>query len=820
MKIALLLITLMFSIFNTVAFAKTPDTNIYSPPQYSAFMPPPAGGSYIDPVFGTAIKRITDAMKTTDVARGVAATTIQNEYSSMSPFNKDNTRMLLVYLSHFVLYDGSGNHIKDLNTFGVGASSEPRWSRTDPNELYFIVGNQFKKLNVGTNAVTLVKTFSEYTTISGKGESDIGFGGNQFVLSGNNRYIFVFDASTGTKSPVFDAGGRYFDSLYLTPNNNVVVGWGANGSARFNGVELFDKNMKFQRQLTHAIGHMDVTRDTNGDEVLLWANGADPDLKVPCDAGVTKVRLSDAKQTCVWVGDWNLAIHVSATDKSGWFFIDAYNPVDVIPPTGWTKYTNELLQVKMDGSEVRRLAHHRSRPLNGYTYQPKAAANREGTKLVYASNFGLQAVLGNPTEYSDAYLIDVPEIPEEQVVVADAAPAPAAAASGPATRVEQDASSVAYTGYWSSHASAVHSGGSAKLTMEAGSRVTFTFNGTGASWIAYRDEWSGIAKVYVDGAFIKEVDTYVTPHAAQASMYSVSGLAPGSHTLTIEVTGRKNPSSGGAWIWVDAFTSTAAAAVVVSRFEQDASAVTYSGNWGSHASAAHSGGSAKLAMDAGSRVTFVFNGTEASWIAYRDEWSGIAKVYVDGTYRKEVDAYSTPYKAQSSIDSVSGLAFGRHTLTIEVTGRRNPSSGGAWIWVDAFTSTAPAAAIVVTRVEHATSAVTYGGYWGSHASSAHSGGSAKLTMEAGSRATFTFNGSGANWIGYQDEWSGIARIYVDGKFVKEVDTYATPHRAQASVHSVSGLTPGSHTFTIEATGRKGASSGGAWIWVDAFEFVP
>src|SRR5262249_8405581 len=42
-----------------------------------------------------------------------------------------------------------------------------------------------------------------------------------------------------------------------------------------------------------------------------------------------------------------------------------------------------------------------------YTYQPKASVSRDGRKLVYSSNFGLQSILGYPKEYSDAYMIDL-----------------------------------------------------------------------------------------------------------------------------------------------------------------------------------------------------------------------------------------------------------------------------------------------------------------------------------------------------------------------------------------------------------------------------
>ena len=126
------------------------------------------------------------------------------------------------------------------------------------------------------------------------------------------------------------------------------------------------------------------------------------------------------------------------------------------------------------------------------------------------------------------------------------------------TRVEQNGSGVTYSGAWSPNTLAVHSGGSAVLAVDAGTRVTFAFNGTGATWIAYRDAWSGIARVYVDGALTDSIDTYSSGDKPQASMYTISGLTSGSHSLTIEVTGTKSGASGGAWIWVDAFEVTTA----------------------------------------------------------------------------------------------------------------------------------------------------------------------------------------------------------------------------------------------------------------------
>ena len=77
-------------------------------------------------------------------------------------------------------------------------------------------------------------------------------------------------------------------------------------------------------------------------------------------------------------------------------------------PPAWKPYTNELLLVKLDGSETRRLLHHRSRPVNDYLYQPRAAISRDGSKLVFTSNYGLPGILGWPSDYADVYAIVLP----------------------------------------------------------------------------------------------------------------------------------------------------------------------------------------------------------------------------------------------------------------------------------------------------------------------------------------------------------------------------------------------------------------------------
>jgi hypothetical protein len=386
------------------------------PPFYDTFLPPAVGTSYVDPAFGISIKRLSNAMYMSNNAAGGGLTSVSTEYSTASPWNRDNTWLILQHFSYFGLYDGTGNYVRDL-PYAVHASSEPRWSRSEANVLFFVNGNKLMKVDVVSGATTLVKAFSEYGSISGKGESDISADGDHFVFAGDNRYVFVYEISTAIKGQVLDTAGRAFDQLYVATNGSVAVGWIANGASRFQGVELFDRNMTFQRQLTHAIGHMRLTHDTNGDDVLIWTNSNDAQPIANCQNGIVKVRLADARQTCLIELDWSLAVHITAADGDGWAIVETYAPNEA---SAWAPYTNEILRVKLDGTESRRLLHHRSRPVNSYEYQPRASVSRDGTRLVFTSNYNLQRLFGYPKLYTDAYLAMLPTLTPPEVSIGDA----------------------------------------------------------------------------------------------------------------------------------------------------------------------------------------------------------------------------------------------------------------------------------------------------------------------------------------------------------------------------------------------------------------
>jgi len=166
-----------------------------------------------------------------------------------------------------------------------------------------------------------------------------------------------------------------------------------------------------------------------------------------------------------------------------------------------------------------------------------------------------------------------------------------------------------------------------------------------------------------------------------------SGLTLDSASQTISGTPTGTGVSNFTLQVTDAASQTATRDLSITIYvwtEETEPSVTFSGLWNDNAGAANSGGSAKLSMDSGARASFVFTGTQASWIGLKDPYSGIANVYVDGTFVSAVDTYSNAAPYKSHLYTVGGLTNTEHTLTIEATGTRNSVSGGSWIWVDAF----------------------------------------------------------------------------------------------------------------------------------------
>lgn len=393
------------------------------------------------------------------------------------------------------------------------------------------------------------------------------------------------------------------------------------------------------------------------------------------------------------------------------------------------------------------------------------------------------------------------------------------------TRFEESDAAVSFSAGWTqSGPNFGWSGGTARQSTVAGAKAVFTFTGTSVRWIGNRNVRSGIALVKVDAGPAFEVDLFARSEEIHTPVITLNGLSPGRHTLTIEVTGRKNPDpeAVSSVVVVDAFDVQVQ--VVSHLQETDPDVVFSAADWvQADAGIAWSGGGvatlpdppvggARVTETPGAKATLTFRGTAISWSGARMPTGGIASVSVDGAVASEVDTYSPTNRIQDIVFTATGLADASHTLTIEATGRKNAASTGTQIVVDAFDVTTPG-----RRFEEEDAAISYSGAWvHDNRNRTWSEGAVATSAAAGARVTFTFTGTSVSWIGLRKLSTGLADVYLDGVFVKQINTYLPPpmEAYQTTVFRADGLANGPHTLTIEA-----ASTGG-FLVMDAFDVRP
>lgn len=333
----------------------------------------------------------------------------QVEYSTINPFSSDprDPHILLIKRDHFGLWNSTG-FLHDLPM--ISASSEPRWSLADPGVLYYhdAPGNVLTALDILTSTAHTVRQFTEYSAIRiGNGEGDISEDGDHFAIvgdraDGSGTEIFVYQLSTDTKYRILNTAGHSLDSVYITPDNNVLVSWNEKGTRPFKGIQLYDKNGTYLRQIANANGHKDVGRDKYGNEVLFWSTSDENPVTLPdYPNGIVMIDLATGSQTGLLSLPWAEAVHIcgNATKVTGKLYIETYVSPTVSP---MPVYGNKILEIAVDRSGVKIVCDHHSTQ-GSYNEQPRVAVNADGTLAVFGSDW----VDTTDPNYEDVYKIEL-----------------------------------------------------------------------------------------------------------------------------------------------------------------------------------------------------------------------------------------------------------------------------------------------------------------------------------------------------------------------------------------------------------------------------
>ena len=279
------------------------------------------------------------------------------------------------------------------------------------------------------------------------------------------------------------------------------------------------------------------------------------------------------------------------------------------------------------------------------------------------------------------------------------------------------------------------SGGNWSYTNTAESAAYVRFRGGRVDLVTSKTPTYGIMRVTVDNQAPVLVDLYDAGYRHQQKVFSAEGLTPSAeHTLTVEWTGTKNPSSSGTGIGVDAMdvvgylTQAAAPVSPMTRYQQDNAKIVLDGAWSNITDSKRSGGSWTYTNSADTTANIAFTGTRIDIISSKAPTYGKMRVTLDNQAPVLVDLYDAGYIHQKAVWSAANLTDGPHTVSIQWTGLKNASSTGTGIGLDAVDllgtlTQAQSTAPLLTRYEQDAEGITLSGDWSTLFDSRRSSGS-------------------------------------------------------------------------------------------------
>ena len=385
---------------------------------YNNFMPgtagfPSVGGTYVDPVFGTTVTRLTS----------IGSKSSQSQiYARNGYHNSDGTKMFWWDSSTTAVINSRTGTVLHTDIPTGMSPFEISFDPVDPDVYYRFSGATLIARKLSTGVDTTVHTFP--ATLD-------SLGGSTDFIDNSGTYFVV---SWGGQARIYN---KSLDLVYTgaipsdVPNN----GWvGITPS----GKHLVNQSTGSYPNATHYSYTIDhnahVLKTTpvqfvglGGDhgDLISASNGKDYEVKFNSDNSPPGVYLWDldvsmagksgpsqvasAARALVTTSSYDDADgHLSCVSKGSnkdWCFWSSEYPGDAFnsnPQSAWSNYRQEIIAMNVMTGEIRRLVHHRSRSVvKNYSYQPRICVSWDGTVAAFASNFNNSS----PSGYSDIYAL-------------------------------------------------------------------------------------------------------------------------------------------------------------------------------------------------------------------------------------------------------------------------------------------------------------------------------------------------------------------------------------------------------------------------------
>lgn len=400
-----ILLFLCFIFSNTLLYSQNypPELNL-SDVSWGAYQSPTSVPNYleetIESLSSNRVIRISD-----EAVFGCDCSQLRHRYSKNRPWNADETK---------IMTGGSPSKIIDAETYEVlgNVSVKSLWSNVDPDLTYDAAGNStFVKRNIVTGVTTTLRQFSQFNSISvGFSEGNLSNDDRWVALigiNGNNKTLIVYDIENDEIVGELFKGSAGIDWISMSQSGEyVVVSHNTSGSGTNQGVKSYTRDFLNETHLVNGHPHGDLGYDMAGNEVFVHYGNTGTTASI----GYTRLDNGSTSGTFNYSGAtgdrglWGGHVSTRNIDRPGWAYIsDQGHPNDV----DRFEATREIFAIKLDGSNtIQRFAKHNT-VTSSYLHESHAVPNRDGTKVIFASNWDNNAIEANT--YPLMFVVEVPQ---------------------------------------------------------------------------------------------------------------------------------------------------------------------------------------------------------------------------------------------------------------------------------------------------------------------------------------------------------------------------------------------------------------------------
>jgi hypothetical protein len=418
---------LLFSVRPSLAWLT--DTASHLPPScgayaYETFTPtssyfPAVGASYLDPIFGETVTRLSNIYPSTS-GSGII-------YGINGRWNTDGTR----YLHH-----NPSNQVDVLNTTTgavvranvpapVTQTDEFSFAPDNADIFYYTSGTILKSYSLTSGTSTNVKTFGGTLGTLGRAADWIDTTGRYMLLNIGNTFTMwdktsdiLFTGTLANASTLIGTQGW----AGLSPDGKfIVISNGQNKTS-------YAVNLVTRVVTTTGVLFWDACFGDHGD-IMTASDGNTYFFSGSCrygDAGMYRISVTNAitagngsqltmpgNQKLIDLNVPNSTSHNACAGmgtNQDWCFMSVEDPLDVPGSPGtWYAYKSEIIMFHMMSPfEVRRIVHHRARVVGSSCFVGTARVNPnwQGTAFMFTSPMSTPATSG--CGYSDLYRWSAP----------------------------------------------------------------------------------------------------------------------------------------------------------------------------------------------------------------------------------------------------------------------------------------------------------------------------------------------------------------------------------------------------------------------------